>query len=109
MKSSLLQVADNMPLYGVCCYMDEIVHRPPSILKDVYPDSTAPLSRYLVSAPRCYCLLTHYPFFSLHLKVGTQWQRQAFLSPKNVYVQAVSVAQSKEECIWQSFLREAHT
>ncbi|KAK9820432.1 hypothetical protein WJX72_010300 [[Myrmecia] bisecta] len=65
----VLKVADNLPLYGVCCYMEEIVHRPPSILKEQFPDSNAPLSRYLVSAPRCYCFLTHYPFFSLHLKV----------------------------------------
>jgi len=28
------------------------------------------LPRFLVAAPRCYCLLTHYPFFALHLKAG---------------------------------------
>lgn len=64
-----LQVADNLPLYGVCCYMDEVLHRPPSILKPKYPECNVPLSRYMVAAPRCYCFLTHYPFFSLHLKV----------------------------------------
>ena len=64
-----VQVADNMPLYGVCCYMDELVHRPPAILRSLFPEHNAPLNRYLVAAPRCYCLLTHYPFFSLHLKV----------------------------------------
>ncbi|KAL0035025.1 hypothetical protein WJX79_007211 [Trebouxia sp. C0005] len=65
----LLKVADNLPLYGVCCYMDEMVHRPPSLLKAKYPDCNMPLTRYLVAAPRCYCFLTHYPFFSLHMKV----------------------------------------
>ncbi|KAL0054362.1 hypothetical protein WJX82_007679 [Trebouxia sp. C0006] len=65
----LLKVADNLPLYGVCCYMDEMVHRPPSLLKAKYPDCDMPLTRYLVAAPRCYCFLTHYPFFSLHMKV----------------------------------------
>ena len=65
-----VQVADNLPLYGVCCYMDEMVHRPPSLLKAKYPDCNMPLTRYLVAAPRCYCFLTHYPFFSLHMKVA---------------------------------------
>lgn len=64
-----LQVADNMPLYGICCYMDELVHRPPAILSDLFHMPSPPLTRYLVSAPRCYCMLTHYPFFSLHFKV----------------------------------------
>ena len=62
-------MADNLPLYGVCCYMEEIVHRPPTVLRGGRAPS-APLSRYMVSAPRCYCFLTHQPFFSLHFKVG---------------------------------------
>lgn len=49
--------------------MDEMLHRPPSLLKAKYPDCNMPLSRYMVAAPRCYCFLTHYPFFSLHMKV----------------------------------------
>lgn len=60
-------MADNLPLYGVCCYMDEVVHRPPTVLQGG-GSLRAPLSRYLVAAPRCYCFLTHYPFFSLHFK-----------------------------------------
>ena len=64
-----MQVADNLPLYGVCCYMEEIVHRPPTVLRGGHAPSP-PLSRYMVSAPRCYCFLTHQPFFSLHFKVG---------------------------------------
>ena len=63
------QAADNLPLYGVCCYMEEVVHRPPTILRGSNSPSP-PLSRYMVSAPRCYCFLTHQPFFSLHFKVG---------------------------------------
>lgn len=65
-----LQAADNLPLYGVCCYMEEMVHRPPAVLSDAYPNCNVPLSRYLVSAPRCYCFLTHFPFFTLHMKVS---------------------------------------
>eukprot|EP00891_Asterochloris_glomerata_P000442 jgi/Astpho2/442/fgenesh1_pg.00011_%23_34_t len=65
----LMKVADNLPLYGVCCYMDEVLHRPPSVLKGKYPECNQPLSKYTVSAPRCYCFLTHYPFFVLHMKV----------------------------------------
>lgn len=63
------QAADNLPLYGVCCYMEEMVHRPPAVLSAAYPNCNVPLSRYLVAAPRCYCFLTHFPFFTLHMKV----------------------------------------
>jgi hypothetical protein len=55
-------------LYGVCCYMRELVHRPPA-LAGAPPPPAAPLARYTVAAPRCYCLLTHYPFFDLHFRV----------------------------------------
>ncbi len=121
-------------LYGVCCYVRELVHRPPSMAREVnarlgcsgrsdaaalcgnceppdavighlgrgwggraghplqttavvvflqavpplarcpapqaFPGCNAPLTRYLVVAPRCYCLLTHHPFFALHFRVG---------------------------------------
>lgn len=114
-------------LYGVCCYVRELVHRPPSLAKEVgcslprggraglrrrpaphyggrlchrlrlwpassqgarrsctpsppthkppqaFPGCTAPLRRYLVVAPRCYCLLTHHPFFALHFRVRVVW------------------------------------
>jgi hypothetical protein len=56
-------------LYGVCCYVRELVHRPPSMAREAYAGCNAPLSRYLVVAPRCYCLLTHHPFFALHFRV----------------------------------------
>jgi hypothetical protein len=48
-----------------------MVHRPPAILSDLWPQCATPLSRYLVAAPRCYCFLTHFPFFTLHMKVRT--------------------------------------
>ena len=64
-------MADNLPLYGVCCYMDEAVHRPPALLGDHLGEVIPPLTKHLVAAPRCYCLLTHYPFFTLHFKVGS--------------------------------------
>jgi hypothetical protein len=70
----LMRVADGpaaapRPLYGVCCYMRELVHRPPALARAAFPGCDAPLSRYMVAAPRCYCLLTHYPFFALHFRV----------------------------------------
>lgn len=71
------QAADNLPLYGVCCYMEEVVHRPPTILRTSGGPSP-PLSRYLVAAPRCYCFLTHQPFFSLHFKVA-RWHQSSSL------------------------------
>ena len=74
-----IQVADNLPLYGVCCYMEEMLHRPPSLLKAKYPDCNIPLTRYMVAAPRCYCFLTHYPFFSLHMKVCSRCRLQHYI------------------------------
>ncbi|GAB4820093.1 hypothetical protein N2152v2_007139 [Parachlorella kessleri] len=70
----LMKVADGSSvaprtLYGVCCYMKELLHRPPAIARPAFPACNAPLSRYMVVAPRCYCLLTYYPFFALHFRV----------------------------------------
>jgi hypothetical protein len=68
----LLKVADNVTLYGVCVLVHEMVQRPPGVLAMSMAFSPAPpppLSKYLVSAPRCYCILTQYPFFDLHFEV----------------------------------------
>ena len=64
----LAQAADNGTLYGVCLHVHEIVQRPPGILglSSPPPNSSGLCSRFLVSAPRCYCLLTRVPFFELH-------------------------------------------
>lgn len=66
-----LKVADNAPLYGICVYVQEIVQRPPGILamNSSTPDNFSSVSRFLVSAPRCYCILTKLPFFELHFEV----------------------------------------
>ncbi|GAX83808.1 hypothetical protein CEUSTIGMA_g11233.t1 [Chlamydomonas eustigma] len=50
----------SIPLYGVCCYVDEVLHRPPLL---------ASAKQCLIVAPRCYCLVSRYPFFSLHFQV----------------------------------------
>uniref|UniRef100_A0A0D9VPH5 UDENN domain-containing protein n=1 Tax=Leersia perrieri TaxID=77586 RepID=A0A0D9VPH5_9ORYZ len=65
------QVSDNAPLYGVCLHVQEIVQRAPGILGMVSPlnPTTYKPSRFLVSAPRCYCLLTRVPFFELHYEM----------------------------------------
>lgn len=66
-----LKVADNAALYGICVYVQEIVQRPPGILAMNFGTSEpfSPTSRFLVSAPRCYCILTKLPFFELHFEV----------------------------------------
>ncbi|XP_047335681.1 uncharacterized protein LOC124939224 [Impatiens glandulifera] len=66
-----LKVANNATLYGVCLHVQEIVQRPPSLLGSSSPVShpSGRLSRFLVSAPRCYCLLTSVPFFELHYQM----------------------------------------
>lgn len=65
-----VQAADRLPLYGVCVYVDEFVFLPPPISGDAVPASRLGLSRHVVAAPRCYCLLSHYPFFPLHFQVS---------------------------------------
>eukprot|EP00268_Persea_americana_P039413 TRINITY_DN389_c1_g1_i4.p1 TRINITY_DN389_c1_g1~~TRINITY_DN389_c1_g1_i4.p1 ORF type:complete len:803 (+),score=145.03 TRINITY_DN389_c1_g1_i4:716-3124(+) len=66
-----LKVADHATLYGVCLHVQEIVQHPPSILGVVSPLSqpSGMRSRFLVSAPRCYCILTRLPFFDLHYEM----------------------------------------
>lgn len=66
-----LKVADNDTLYGVCLHVTEIVQRPPGILGSQSPlsQSTGRCCRFLVSAPRCYCVLTRVPFFELHYEM----------------------------------------
>ncbi|KAF0913729.1 hypothetical protein E2562_024610, partial [Oryza meyeriana var. granulata] len=66
-----MKVSDNAPLYGVCLHVQEIVQRAPGILgmvSPLNPTSYKP-SSFLVSAPRCYCLLTKVPFFELHYEM----------------------------------------
>lgn len=65
------QVADNATLYGVCLHVREIVQRPPAIYVSSSPLSQSSIgrSRFLVSAPRCYCFLTRFPLFELHYEV----------------------------------------
>ncbi|XP_043706121.1 uncharacterized protein LOC122655827 isoform X2 [Telopea speciosissima] len=66
-----LKVADNATLYGVCLHVQEIVQRLPSILSGAshLSQSSGGCSRFLVSAPRCYCVLTKVPFFELHYEM----------------------------------------
>lgn len=66
-----LKVANNTTLYGVCLYVEEIVQRPPGILgaSSPFSRSSGGCSRFLVSAPRCYCMLTRFPFFELHYEM----------------------------------------
>ena len=66
-RAAALQSGDNLPLYGVCCLMEEMVHQPPWLCS-TGPAPAMPLTRSIPVAQRCYCLLTHYPFFTLHFK-----------------------------------------
>jgi hypothetical protein len=49
-----------------------MLHRPPGLAKQRYSGGGSGAAAFrdcLISAPRCYCLLTHYPFFELHFRV----------------------------------------
>ncbi|PPR92268.1 hypothetical protein GOBAR_AA28401 [Gossypium barbadense] len=65
------QVAGNVTVYGVCLHVPELVQRQPGILDGTspIPTSTGACSQFMVSAPRCYCLLTRVPFFELHYEM----------------------------------------
>ncbi|KAK3159256.1 hypothetical protein QOZ80_2AG0147870 [Eleusine coracana subsp. coracana] len=66
-----LQVADDSTLYGCCVLVEEIVQRPSKLVsmltneKPVRPRR----SRYVITTPRCYCILSRLPFFELHFGV----------------------------------------
>jgi hypothetical protein len=70
MRMRVLQVGGNFPLYGCCWYVREMLHRPPYLARQEYRSCRAPFRQCMIAAPRCYCLLSHYPFFDLHFRVG---------------------------------------
>ncbi|KAL3647681.1 hypothetical protein CASFOL_008649 [Castilleja foliolosa] len=63
-----IKVADSATLYGVCLHVQEFVQEPP-IVSSSFSQSPSGRSRFLVSAPRCYCILTRVPFFELHFEI----------------------------------------
>ncbi|KAG1652095.1 hypothetical protein FOA52_001016 [Chlamydomonas sp. UWO 241] len=65
----MLRAGGGLPLYGCCAYVDEVIHRSPLLAQPSYPSAAAPYRKCLISAPRCYCLVTRYPFFSFHFQV----------------------------------------
>ncbi|XP_057839634.2 uncharacterized protein LOC131049560 isoform X1 [Cryptomeria japonica] len=66
-----LKVADNATLYGCCMVVEEVVQKPPGLMAMNADVSVfhSPLSRFFVSAPRCYCILSKMPFFNLHFAI----------------------------------------
>ncbi|XP_028765596.1 uncharacterized protein LOC114723564 [Neltuma alba] len=90
-----VKVADNATLYGVCLHVPEIVQRPPGILGVSSPRSPpAAFSRVLVSAPRCYCLLTRVPFFELHFEMLNSLTAQERLNRITQFVGDMSLTGS---------------
>ncbi|EFH60452.1 predicted protein [Arabidopsis lyrata subsp. lyrata] len=89
----LCQVADDATLYGVCLHVSEIVQRPPGVLSTASPlHSSGGGSRFLVSAPRCYCLLTRVPFFELHFEMLNSMIAQERLKRITEFVSEMSLA-----------------
>ncbi|CAN8271042.1 unnamed protein product [Cochlearia groenlandica] len=87
------KVADDATLYGVCLHVSEIVQRPPGVLSTASPlHSSGGGSRYLVSAPRCYCLLTRVPFFELHFEMLNSMIAQERLKRITDFVSEMSLA-----------------
>ncbi|KAJ4888873.1 DENN (AEX-3) domain-containing protein [Raphanus sativus] len=87
------KVADDATLYGVCLHVSEIVQRPPGVLSNASPlHSSGGGSRFLVSAPRCYCLLTRVPFFELHFEMLNSMIAQERLKRITEFVSEMSLA-----------------
>ncbi|XVF32307.1 hypothetical protein REPUB_Repub17cG0070800 [Reevesia pubescens] len=89
-----LKVAGNATVYGVCLHVPELVQRQPGILGGTSPPSvsSAPCSRFMVSAPRCYCLLTRVPFFELHYEMLNSIIAQERLNRITEFVSEMSVS-----------------
>ncbi|ONK66119.1 uncharacterized protein A4U43_C06F4340 [Asparagus officinalis] len=66
-----LQVADNSTLYGCCFLIEEIIKRPSILVSRLSGEQkfSAPLSRHILTTPRCYCILSRLPFFDLHFNI----------------------------------------
>lgn len=88
-----LKVADNATLYGVCLLVPEIVQKAPAILGASSPLSHRPggSCHFLVSAPRCYCLLTRIPFFELHYEMLNSIIAQERLNRITHFVNLISL------------------
>ncbi|KAJ0626964.1 putative cDENN domain, uDENN domain, tripartite DENN domain, DENN domain lobe protein [Helianthus annuus] len=86
-----LKVADNATLYGVCLHTQEFVQRPPGMLGVASSLPRGRGSRFLVTAPRCYCLLTRVPFFELHCEMLNSIVAQERLNRITQYVSEVSL------------------
>ncbi|RZC21074.1 DENN domain-containing protein 5B isoform B [Glycine soja] len=91
-----IKAADNATLYGVCLHVPEIVQRPPGILGISSPFShpSGACSRFLVSAPRCYCLLTKVPFFELHFEMLNSLIAQERLNRITQFINEVTLTGS---------------
>ncbi|KAF1866774.1 hypothetical protein Lal_00018159 [Lupinus albus] len=90
-----LKTTYNETLYGVCLHVPEIVQRPPGTLGTSYRHShPSGCSRFLVSAPRCYCLLTRVPFFELHFEMLNSLVAQERLSRISQFVNELTLTGS---------------
>ncbi|GMI66408.1 hypothetical protein like AT2G20320 [Hibiscus trionum] len=114
-----LKVTGNATVYGVCLHVPELVQRQPGILGGTSPPTTSSgvCSRLIVSAPRCYCLLTRVPFFELHYEMLNSIIAQERLNriteivnemslPLNDYVQSASKLDERTNDNTESLERE---
>ncbi|KAL1143210.1 hypothetical protein V6Z11_A11G146600 [Gossypium hirsutum] len=87
-------VAGNVTVYGVCLHVPELVQRQPGILDGTspIPTSTGACSQFMVSAPRCYCLLTRVPFFELHYEMLNSIIAQERLNRITEFVNEMSLS-----------------
>ncbi|GMH45903.1 hypothetical protein BSKO_13866 [Bryopsis sp. KO-2023] len=82
---------DDLPMFGICYYVNQMVHMPPGLSRSPkFNAKRMALKRHLVVAPRCYCLLSRYPFFDLHFQVLNMLLGLERLDSIKEYVEEVS-------------------
>eukprot|EP00210_Caulerpa_lentillifera_P007520 g7186.t1 len=60
---------NRLPMFGVCYLVNQMIQTPPGLVRNGVCDFGRFTSKHLVAAPRCYCLLSRYPFFKLHFQI----------------------------------------
>ncbi|KAE8681744.1 alcohol dehydrogenase class-3 [Hibiscus syriacus] len=89
----IFKLEGNATIYGVCLHVLELVQRQPGILGVTSPPrSSGACCQFMVSAPRCYCLLTKVPFFELHYEMLNSIIAQERLNRITEFVNEMSLS-----------------
>ncbi|KAJ8437332.1 hypothetical protein Cgig2_015063 [Carnegiea gigantea] len=88
-----LQVPNSSPLYGCCVLMEELLDKPSPLISMISTSQagSSHLERHIFTTRRCYCVLSHLPFFELHFGVLNRRCSKECIGPEVVVFQYVAV------------------